>query len=216
MANIQAIITKIADQYGVNPNLAIADASVESNLNPTAVGDNGTSFGLFQLHRGGELGNLTPQQAFNPVTNASVALAQFAAVQKANPGLTDPGVIAALAQRPANPVAYAQAVDAKMGLTSTNVATELANAGGPTYSTAGTPSSSGGSGGGSIPLFSTPVGSIGISSQVLVRGVLLFMGLFVLYAGIKGTFTSKDPIDIVTSTGKSLGDKARDAGTVAA
>lgn len=46
---------------------------VESAWNPRAVGDNGSSFGLFQLHRGGQLGNLTPEQAYDPATNARVA-----------------------------------------------------------------------------------------------------------------------------------------------
>jgi hypothetical protein len=108
---IISIITQVANSKGVDPNLAIADAEVESGLNPYAVGDDGTSFGLYQLHEGGELGNLTPQQAFNPYTNAGVALSQFAVVESENPNLS-PGWIAADAQRPANPQAYAQAVDA--------------------------------------------------------------------------------------------------------
>lgn len=105
-------VAGVAESLGVDPRLALADAQQESGLDPTAVGDQGTSFGLFQLHQGGELGNLTASQAFNPQTNATVALSEFAAVEQANPGITDPGTIAALAERPANPGAYAASVDA--------------------------------------------------------------------------------------------------------
>ena len=104
-------IKAAAARYGVDPRLALADAQQESGLNPMSVGDQGTSFGLYQLHRGGELGNLTPAQAFDPATNADTALAVFAQVQAKNP-TASPGQIAALAERPANPAAYAAAVNA--------------------------------------------------------------------------------------------------------
>lgn len=95
---------------GLNfPNLAVATAIAESSLNPTAVGDNGTSYGLFQLHQGGELGNLSASQAFNPVTNSTTALSTMSQVAAANPGASA-GQIAAAAQRPANPSAYASEV----------------------------------------------------------------------------------------------------------
>lgn len=106
-----ATVAGVASQLGVSTPLAEAVAWHESGLNPTAVGDHGTSFGLFQLHQGGELGSLTPQQAFNPTTNADVALTRIAQVAHAMPG-ADPGIIAADAQRPAVPYAYARAVDA--------------------------------------------------------------------------------------------------------
>lgn len=115
LSAVEQQIAAVAQRLGVDPRLAIATAQVESGLNPGAVGDQGTSFGLFQLHQGGELGSLTPSQAFDPTTNASVALRQFAAVEAAHPGVTDPGTIAALAQRPANPAAYAAAVDKAYG-----------------------------------------------------------------------------------------------------
>lgn len=106
-----------------NEALALATATVESNLNPNDQGDyvNGipTSFGLFQLHRGGELGTLTPTQAFDPYTNASVALVRFQQVEASHPGLleSNPGEVAALAQRPKNPGAYAAKVNADLGKT---------------------------------------------------------------------------------------------------
>lgn len=122
-------IVSIAQQLGVDPVLALAQAWIESGLNPQAKGDYGiivngsfksetagtpggsyTSFGLYQLHEGGELGNLTEQQAFNPITNATVALTHVAAVAKQNPSAS-PGDIAALAGGPANPGEYATEVN---------------------------------------------------------------------------------------------------------
>ncbi len=108
---VSAAITAAAIEYGVPVSLAFADAEVESGGNPSAVGDNGTSFGLYQLHQGGELGSLTPAQAQDPLTNARVALKQFGNVMRSYPTITDPGQIAAKAQRPANPNAYAEKVD---------------------------------------------------------------------------------------------------------
>jgi hypothetical protein len=112
---IVTIITGVANSVGVNPATAVATAQVESGLNPTDVGDNGTSFGLYQLHQGGELGNLTEAQAFSPQTNAQVALSHMAAVQAQDPNLS-PGALAAAAQRPANPASYAEAVNAQYAL----------------------------------------------------------------------------------------------------
>ncbi|MGZ4745610.1 MAG: transglycosylase SLT domain-containing protein [Oryzihumus sp.] len=102
-AVVQAI-AKAAKEQGVPLSWAIAIAYHESGLNPQAKGDyvNGspTSFGLYQLHEGGELGSLTPQQAFDPYTNARVALTVVGQVKRANPGLSA-GEVAVLAQRPA-------------------------------------------------------------------------------------------------------------------
>lgn len=113
MSSVADIITEVARSLGVPADLAIATAQVESGLDPNAVGDSGTSFGLFQLHQGGELGSLTPQQAFDPRTNAQVALSEFAQVQQQHPG-ADPGWIAAWSQRPADPSGYASKVDAAL------------------------------------------------------------------------------------------------------
>lgn len=102
-----AIVAQVAKEKGVDPATAVAAMLVESGGNARAIGDRGTSHGLFQLHKGGELGNLTPQQAYNPVTNANVALSEF--TKHAHRG--SPGEIAAAAQRPANPHAYAAKVN---------------------------------------------------------------------------------------------------------
>ncbi len=108
MNNVR-IVAGVARQMGVDPVAAVATMLVESRGNNRAVGDRGTSFGLFQLHRGGELGNLSPWQAFDPVTNAEVALSEF----RRNEGRCgSPGELAAISQRPRNRYAYARMVDA--------------------------------------------------------------------------------------------------------
>lgn len=111
--NVLPIIVGTAQKYGINPLVAIATAIVESGLNPKAIGDNGTSFGLYQLHEGGELGNLTEHQAFDPATNADRALSTMAQFQKQNPSLSG-GSLAAAAQRPANQSAYAAKINSVM------------------------------------------------------------------------------------------------------
>ena len=109
-ANAQ-IVAEVARSKGVDPVTAVAAMLVESGGNSKAVGDNGSSFGLFQLHRGGELGSMSPEQAYDPRTNAEVALSVFA---KNKGKYSDPGHLAAASQRPANPEHYAQMVNAKI------------------------------------------------------------------------------------------------------
>jgi hypothetical protein len=105
------IVAQIAKQDGVDPVTAVATMLVESGGNNDAVGDGGTSFGLFQLHEGGELGSLTQAQADNPTTNAQVALKHFAQLQGQ---YSDPGQLAAAAQGPQDKSAYAAKVDATL------------------------------------------------------------------------------------------------------
>lgn len=117
-ATVAAIAANIASTYGVDStrlvNIALATMQQESGGNPQAVGDNGTSFGLFQLNEGGELGKLTRQQAFDPNINARTAITVIAQTLKANPQMSD-GQIAAAAQRPADQSGYAASVNAILG-----------------------------------------------------------------------------------------------------
>jgi murein DD-endopeptidase MepM/ murein hydrolase activator NlpD len=78
-AVIQAIV-RASRQSGIDPTLMTAVSLEESGLNPRAVGDQGTSYGLTQLHQGGALGNLSPQAAMDPYTNIGVAARGFAKV----------------------------------------------------------------------------------------------------------------------------------------
>jgi hypothetical protein len=122
--HIETVILDVSHSLGVDPYLAIATAQQESALNPRAVGDHGTSFGLFQLHEGGELGDLTEEQAFNPRTNATVALTEVAKVADAHPEWS-PGHVAAAAQRPADQVDYANAVNHRYTLLCSPLHTRL-------------------------------------------------------------------------------------------
>lgn len=109
-ATIGQIINQVAESNGVDATLCEVVAFIESGFNPFADGDNNTSFGLYQLHEGGELGNLTREDAYNPITNANTAIPHIANVAKANPDW-NPGQVAAAAQGPADAVAYAAVVN---------------------------------------------------------------------------------------------------------
>lgn len=107
-----ATVATVARKHGVPADLAVAMMLVESGGNRRAVGDGGTSFGLFQLHEGGMLtaAGLTREQAFDPATNANVSLRSLAAELRKG-GDRTPGQVAAASQRPADPVGYAQKVN---------------------------------------------------------------------------------------------------------
>jgi Transglycosylase SLT domain len=105
------VVAQVARKMGVDPVVAVAAMLVESGGNPHAVGDHGHSFGLFQLNANGELkaAHLSPEQAFNPETNAEVALSYFRRGHCGNPG-----EMAAAAQRPANRADYARKVNSNL------------------------------------------------------------------------------------------------------
>jgi hypothetical protein len=54
-AQVYSAVHPVAAQYGVPDPIWETVAYMESGYNPNAVGDAGTSFGLFQLHEGGQL-----------------------------------------------------------------------------------------------------------------------------------------------------------------
>jgi len=82
------IIDPIAEKYGVPSQLWEVVVKIESDWNPRTVGDNGTSFGLFQLHKGGQLpekyNDCTPANCavFDPALNAEIAMPYIAAAWK--------------------------------------------------------------------------------------------------------------------------------------
>ncbi len=122
-ATIGEIIDSAAHAYGVDPVLAEVIAWNESGFDTNAAGDwttggiegpfvaphtpgsRPTSFGLYQLHEGGELGSLSEAEAYNPITNAHTALAHVGAVAKLQPA-DSPGQLAANAQGPGDPAQY--------------------------------------------------------------------------------------------------------------
>ena len=90
---MKQIIIEEAKKVNLPEWIPLTIAEYESRLNPRSVGDNGTSFGLFQLHRGGGLApdHLTDDELKDPRTNAQIAMPHLMkgykrGVQK---GLTD-------------------------------------------------------------------------------------------------------------------------------
>ncbi|MCA9800636.1 MAG: transglycosylase SLT domain-containing protein [Cyanobacteria bacterium HKST-UBA02] len=110
--NVRTVVD-VAERHGVDPNLAVAMMLVESGGDNRAVGDGGTSFGLFQLHRGGMLteAGLSRDQAFDPRVNAEVSIGHLAEIDQ---NYADPGRAAAASQRPAHPQEYARRVNANL------------------------------------------------------------------------------------------------------
>lgn len=110
--NVRTVV-EVAREHGVDPKLAVAMMLVESGGDNRAVGDNGTSFGLFQLHHGGMLteAGLTPEQAYDPRTNAEVSIGNLAKIDQ---NYSNPGRAAAASQRPADPAGYAVKVNNSM------------------------------------------------------------------------------------------------------
>lgn len=111
-ADVATTIRGTAQQSGIDPNLALATAMMESGLNPTIVGDNGDSHGLFQENVHGRGAGRAPDYSITGQTS------RFAADVKrllATGFRGTPGEIAAAAQRPYDPVGYARKVDAIYG-----------------------------------------------------------------------------------------------------
>lgn len=72
--SLDAILNQYATEYGVPIAVLRAIVQVESEGNPLAIGDNGTSFGLLQLHIGGQADKAfsdgyTQKDLFNPAIN---------------------------------------------------------------------------------------------------------------------------------------------------
>lgn len=60
--NIPLYIAETAKEYGIDPQLALYITYQESHWNTDAIGDHGTSFGLWQIHNPKQKG-LTVDQA---------------------------------------------------------------------------------------------------------------------------------------------------------
>lgn len=63
--DIMALIDKKGLEYGVATSTINAVVKCESGYNPKVVGDNGTSFGLVQIHQPAHK-QITKEQAFDP------------------------------------------------------------------------------------------------------------------------------------------------------
>lgn len=88
-SDIETIVNPIFANDGVPAAIWETIATVESGMNPNAIGDNGTSYGLFQLHEGGQLPadyNNNPSPVLDPALNAQIAAPAIAAAYKSTPG----------------------------------------------------------------------------------------------------------------------------------
>lgn len=73
--NNRDIIIQEAHNQSIDPIVPLSIASVESSFDENCTGDNGTSFGLFQLHRKGLApDDLSNEQLCDPTTNARIAV----------------------------------------------------------------------------------------------------------------------------------------------
>lgn len=75
------LITREANAQGVPLDLALATAYVESRLQPSAIGDDGISVGLYQINRRAHPEHST-QQLLDPAYNARVGIGMLAAYLK--------------------------------------------------------------------------------------------------------------------------------------
>lgn len=111
MTTIPELIRSMAADAGYSPNVGNALVGIshhESSHDPRALGDGGTSYGLFQLHRnGGALGNISDAQArkyWDPRENTAFALRAIKPF--VNSGMSVEQAVDAISrkfERPANP-----------------------------------------------------------------------------------------------------------------
>lgn len=76
---VKQAIDTWSNAYGVPPIVLETIAQEESGGNPTQVGDNGTSFGVFQFHKGGGQGDGVPISTLDNVSYESQQTAALAA-----------------------------------------------------------------------------------------------------------------------------------------
>lgn len=98
-AIIMALLAPVLARYDVPFTLVQTIIQVESDYNPQALGDNGTSFGLFQLHLGGQADKAIqdghePQDLYDPLLNAQYAMPSIAAAWDALKGSFNPESLA--------------------------------------------------------------------------------------------------------------------------
>lgn len=104
MSNVARIISLYARQYGVDPRAAMAIANYEGGLHWGAVGDQGTSYGPFQLHVGGALPRGRNAAWANSPAGIAYAIRQMAG--SGARGLTGRAAVSAISrnfERPADP-----------------------------------------------------------------------------------------------------------------
>lgn len=80
------LIRAEAEASGLDPAFMIALAVTESSLDPSAVGDDGISVGLFQLNK--KFHKLSHTQLLDPLTNADTSMVEMLALIRRFPGNT--------------------------------------------------------------------------------------------------------------------------------
>ena len=100
-------VRQAARATGADPTALLATALHESGGRANAVGDNGSSYGFFQFHRGGALGSHSPAWAgtYDSILNRGREFARLG---------VHGGRGAAAVQRPFDPSGYAVKVDADL------------------------------------------------------------------------------------------------------
>lgn len=99
----KALIVQKALKYGLDPAAVLAVANVEGGIKRGAIGDQGTSFGPFQLHVGGALPKGKDARWANSPEGIDYAIRQMA--QSGAKGLSGKDAVAAIVthfERPAN------------------------------------------------------------------------------------------------------------------
>mgnify|MGYP001577583459 CR=1 FL=1 len=80
------LIRSEAESAGLDPAFMIALAVTESSLDPSAIGDDGLSVGLFQLNK--KFHSLSQSQLLDPLTNADTSMVEMLALMRRFPGNT--------------------------------------------------------------------------------------------------------------------------------
>lgn len=102
--NVYNHILRLSRMYNIDPAAAVAVAGVEGGVGYGAVGDNGTSFGPFQLHVGGALPQGKDASWANSPAGLEYAIRKMA--ESGAGGLTGQAAVNAIVrnfERPANP-----------------------------------------------------------------------------------------------------------------
>ena len=82
-------ILAAAQRAGINPGFMLALAVTESSLRPTIVGDDGVSFGIFQLQLGtarDHRPDVTPDDLLSTQPNIDIAMLEMRRIMKVYPG----------------------------------------------------------------------------------------------------------------------------------
>ena len=115
LGDVESTIRQVAGRYNfADPDLLVATARQESNLNPAAVGDQGQSYGVFQEHSKGRGAGIPIPSRQDVAAATERAIQEFNAIRQRSPNV-DRGTWAALAQRPADAAGYARSVNSLLG-----------------------------------------------------------------------------------------------------